>query len=118
MTFLSGLFPSYSTASNTETKPVSMRGICSKAPRSPPITPPPKKTKRENWHVKEGLYSPDDDAVKERAERVRSRAAELVDDLKDMEKGHVVIVTHGVFMKFLVEDLEIDLPKAGWKSYR
>jgi hypothetical protein len=24
---------------------------------------------------------------------------------------------HGVFMKFLTGDLEIDLPKSGWKSY-
>ena len=71
----------------------------------------------EDWHTKEGLYSPDDAAVKERAKRVRSRVAEVVDNLKDKEERQVVIVTHGVFMKFLVEDPEIDLPKAGWKSY-
>jgi broad specificity phosphatase PhoE len=71
----------------------------------------------EDWHTKEGLYSPDDDAVKERAKRVRSRVAEVVDNLNDMERRQVVIVTHGVFMKYLVEDPEIDLPKAGWKSY-
>lgn len=71
----------------------------------------------ENWHIKEGLYSPDDNAVKERAKSVRTRVAEVVDNLKDKEKRQVVIVTHGVFMKFLVEDPEIDLPKAGWKSY-
>lgn len=71
----------------------------------------------ENWHVKEGLNSPDEDTVKERARSVRSSVAELVDGLKDKEKRQIVIVTHGVFMKFLVEDPEIDLPKAGWKSY-
>ncbi|KAJ5505783.1 Histidine phosphatase superfamily clade-1 [Penicillium expansum] len=71
----------------------------------------------ENWHIKEGLYSPDDNAVNVRAKSMRTRVAELMDNLKDKEKRDVVIVTHGVFMKFLVEDPEIDLPKAGWKSY-
>lgn len=28
------------------------------------------------------------------------------------------VVTHGVFMKYLSGDPEIDLPKAGWESYR
>ena len=70
-----------------------------------------------DWYTKEGLYSPDNDSVKERAKCVASRVAEVVDNLKDMEKRQVGIVTHGVFMKYLVEDLEIDLPNAGWKSY-
>jgi broad specificity phosphatase PhoE len=46
-------------------------------------------------------------------EHVRKRAVQL----KDSKKRDIVIVTHGVFMKFLVGDQEIDLPKAGWKSY-
>ncbi|KAI9926527.1 hypothetical protein MW887_004295 [Aspergillus wentii] len=71
----------------------------------------------DGWQVKEGLYSPDDEAVEERAERVRSRVAEIAQNLKDKERSHVVIVTHGVFMKFLSGEPEIDLPKAGWKSY-
>ncbi|KAL2827224.1 phosphoglycerate mutase [Aspergillus cavernicola] len=71
----------------------------------------------EGWQVKEGLYSPADEAVEERAKRGRSRIAAVSEDLKHQERTHVVVVTHGVFMKFLVEDPEIDLPKAGWKSY-
>jgi broad specificity phosphatase PhoE len=70
-----------------------------------------------DWYTKEVLYSPDNDSVKERAKCVASRVAEVVDNLKDMEKRRVGIVTHSVFMKYLVEDLEIDLPNAGWKSY-
>ncbi|KAJ5781951.1 Histidine phosphatase superfamily clade-1 [Penicillium psychrosexuale] len=48
----------------------------------------------ENWHIKEGLYSPDDDAVKERANCVRSRVAEVVHNLKDKEKRQVVVALH------------------------
>ncbi|KAJ5110275.1 hypothetical protein N7532_002920 [Penicillium argentinense] len=71
----------------------------------------------EGWQVKEGLYAPEDEAVNERAKRVRSRVAELSDYLKNQERKHVVIVTHGIFMKFLSGDEDIDLPKAGWASY-
>ena len=48
---------------------------------------------------------------------MRKSLAELNDELKDGEKKDVVVVTHGVFMKFLSGDPEIDLPKAGWMSY-
>jgi hypothetical protein len=30
---------------------------------------------------------------------------------------NVVVVTHGVFMKYLCGDMTIDLPKAGWKTF-
>lgn len=33
------------------------------------------------------------------------------------ERRNIVVVTHGVFMKFLSGDRTIDLPKAGWKAY-
>jgi broad specificity phosphatase PhoE len=71
----------------------------------------------EGWQAKEGLYAPEDEAVKERAKRVRSRVAEHSDQLKDKRRKHIVIVTHGVFMKYLSGNADIDLPKAGWKSY-
>ena len=71
----------------------------------------------EGWQVKEGIYAPEEEAVKERAKRVRSRVSELSDQLKDEERNHIVIITHGVFMKFLSGDSDIDLPKAGWRSY-
>ncbi|CAG8887994.1 unnamed protein product [Penicillium egyptiacum] len=71
----------------------------------------------EGWQVKEGIYAPEDEAVEERAKRVRSRVAELSDQLKEQQRKDIVIVTHGVFMKFLSGDADIDLPKAGWESY-
>ncbi|KAF2175963.1 phosphoglycerate mutase-like protein [Zopfia rhizophila CBS 207.26] len=71
----------------------------------------------ENWQLKEGLYSADDEAVEERVRRVRRSLENLIGQLEDKEKKDVVVVTHGVFMKFVTGDLDIDLPKAGWKSY-
>lgn len=71
----------------------------------------------DGWQVKEGLYSPADEAVKERARRATSRILAVSEGLKDQQRTHIVVVTHGVFMKFLSGDPEIDLPKAGWKSY-
>lgn len=69
------------------------------------------------WFVKEGKFAEDDEAVRARAARVRGRLAGLVAGL-DGERRDVVVVTHGVFMKFLAEDEGVDLPKAGWKGYR
>ncbi|KAK1833510.1 histidine phosphatase superfamily [Podospora conica] len=72
-----------------------------------------------DWFVKEGEYAEDDEAVRKRAGRVRERLARLARALEAEggERRDVVVVTHGVFMKFLAEDEEIDLPKAGWKAY-
>lgn len=71
----------------------------------------------EGWQVKEGLYSPADEAVEERAKRAVSRILAVSEGLKHERRADVVVVTHGVFMKFLSRDPQIDLPKAGWKSY-
>lgn len=71
----------------------------------------------EGWQVKEGLYSAADAAVEERAKRVRQHLKELSKELADSEKRDVVVVTHGGFMKVLSGEPDIDLPKAGWKSY-
>lgn len=59
----------------------------------------------------------DDETVRARAGRVRARIAEIAGTLGE-EKTDVVIVTHGVFMKFLSGEEGIDLPKAGWKGYK
>jgi broad specificity phosphatase PhoE len=70
-----------------------------------------------NWQAKKGAYVADDVAVEERAKKVRTRLAKIVEELNNKEKKDIVVVTHGVFMKFLSGDLTIDLPKAGWSSY-
>ncbi|KAH7345904.1 histidine phosphatase superfamily [Pyrenochaeta sp. MPI-SDFR-AT-0127] len=71
----------------------------------------------ENWQVKSGRYAADDESVTLRAARVREKIKQLTLALRDNERKDIVIVTHGVFMKFLSGDENIDLPKAGWKSY-
>lgn len=74
----------------------------------------------DEWYVKNGTYGADDSVVSSRAESVREK---LFDSAKELgggvskEKRNIVVVTHGVFMKFLVGDWAIDLPKAGWKAY-
>ncbi|KAE8139218.1 histidine phosphatase superfamily [Aspergillus pseudotamarii] len=71
----------------------------------------------DTWYVKEAAYSSENEAVEERAARVRHYIAHLLAKLKDQEKNTLIVLTHGVFMKSLVGDDRIDLPKAGWKAY-
>ncbi|KAH7131870.1 histidine phosphatase superfamily [Dendryphion nanum] len=70
---------------------------------------------REGWQRKEGENSVGDEAVALRAESARKRLGELVGSVEGKD---VVVVTHGVFMKFLSGEEGIDLPKAGWRGYR
>ncbi|KAK9352278.1 histidine phosphatase superfamily [Lipomyces doorenjongii] len=67
------------------------------------------------WQLKGGLYAPD--AVDDRASSVRRSLADRLVALQDRNRRDVAVVTHGVFMKHLSGDPEIDLPKAGWRSY-
>ena len=69
------------------------------------------------WLSKEGFYAADDNAVNERARKVRGDVRKRIVELNGNERKDIVVVTHGVFMKFLSGDQAIDLPKAGWKSY-
>jgi broad specificity phosphatase PhoE len=75
----------------------------------------------EGWYIKEGANTADDAAVAARAGSVRKRLQLLVDELAEASvpetKKDIVVVTHGVFMKFLAGDDSLDLPKAGWKAY-
>jgi hypothetical protein len=69
-----------------------------------------------SWPSKEGLYSADDDAVNARARKVRGDLRKRIAVLKDSTRD-IVVVTHGVFMKFLSGEPAINLPKAGWKTF-
>jgi len=71
----------------------------------------------EEWLNKSGRYASDDHAVQERAERVRKSLFEIAGSLENEKRKDIVVVTHGVFMKFLTGDEDIDLPKAGWRVY-
>ena len=48
---------------------------------------------------------------------MRKSLFETAKRLENKEQKDIVVVTHGVFMKFLTGDQEIDLPKAGWRVY-
>ncbi|KAK3340009.1 histidine phosphatase superfamily [Lasiosphaeria hispida] len=72
----------------------------------------------EEWYAKKGPYTADDKAVAARAAAVRRILLEIVRALDAAgPRRDVVVVTHGVFMKFLAGDQGIDLPKAGWKAF-
>lgn len=71
----------------------------------------------EGWQVKAGPYAADDESVRQRAKRMREKLEQLQAALDGKERRDIVVVTHGVFMKFLSGEEDIDLPKAGWKSY-
>ncbi|KAK3684157.1 histidine phosphatase superfamily [Podospora appendiculata] len=75
------------------------------------------------WYLKKGEFTADDAAVEARARALRRKLKAIVDrlgaegDNPHAGKRDIVVVTHGVFMKFLVQDETIDLPKAGWRVY-
>jgi broad specificity phosphatase PhoE len=71
----------------------------------------------EGWPSKLGQYAADDDAIKHRASRMREKLQRLEAASKGKAKRDIVVVTHGVFMKFLSGEDGIDLPKAGWKAF-
>lgn len=71
----------------------------------------------ENWEAKTGPYAADDDSVRTRAARAREKLKQIATDLGGNERKDIVVVTHGMFMKYLSGEEDIDLPKAGWKSY-
>jgi len=76
----------------------------------------------EDWYAKDGLHAANDSTVVARAKRFRETLRDTVhdidrnEDLANMPKN-IVVVTHGVFMKYLCEDMTIDLPKAGWRTF-
>ena len=48
---------------------------------------------------------------------MRKKLEQLNSTLRGNERRGIVVVTHGVFMKLLSGDGDIDLPKPGWRSY-
>lgn len=75
----------------------------------------------DGWYVKEGPYTSDDEAVAARAKRMRLKFLELSTGLETATgslRKDIVVVTHGVFMKYLAQDQAIDLSKAGWKAFK
>ncbi|KAH7309900.1 phosphoglycerate mutase family protein [Stachybotrys elegans] len=76
----------------------------------------------EDWFTKDSLYTADDSVVAARAKIFRERLRKAIQDIEASDdsmhgRKHIVVITHGVFMKYLCEDMTIDLPKAGWKTF-
>jgi hypothetical protein len=61
--------------------------------------------------LKERLYSADQNAINDRVRIFCLHLREQIAALKESEQRDIIIVTHGVFMKHLLRDPEIDLPK-------
>lgn len=77
----------------------------------------------EDWFLKTGLYAADEESVALRARIFREKLWNVVDSVQREQpittsRKAIVVVTHGVFMKYLSLDMNIDLPKAGWKTLR
>ena len=76
----------------------------------------------EDWFAKNGLYAANEASVIIRARIAREKLWDITAALKEENwdtktPRAVVVVTHGVFMKFLSQDMDNDLPKAGWKAF-
>lgn len=76
-----------------------------------------------DWFAKTGLYAADHASVSLRAQKFRETLWNLSESWKERQpsattKMSIVVVTHGVFMKYLSQDMDIDLPKAGWQVFR
>jgi hypothetical protein len=69
---------------------------------------------KDGWQIKDEYYGSDEQTVKERARVVR---LDLARRLRELKGKDLVVVIHGNFMKHLSGDHEIDLPKAGWKTF-
>lgn len=76
----------------------------------------------DNWFTKSGLHAPDETSVALRAKVVRGKLWSIAESLRKEtapgEQRLIVIITHGVFMKYLSQDMSIDLPKAGWQNFK
>ncbi|OAQ67741.1 phosphoglycerate mutase family protein [Pochonia chlamydosporia 170] len=77
----------------------------------------------KDWFLKTGIYAADEESVALRAKAFREKLWGLADSVQreqPMSSSHsaIVVVTHGVFMKYLTLDKNIDLPKAGWQTFR
>lgn len=74
----------------------------------------------DEWFAKSGLYAADEASVILRAKVCREKLWNIAVSLEQTPETRemaVIVVTHGVFMKYLSQDMGIDLPKAGWKAF-
>lgn len=69
------------------------------------------------WRSNTGLYSAHDDAIKARVLRLCETLDSLLMWCENRSRRNVVVVTHGVFMRALTCNSNIDLPRPGYATY-
>lgn len=77
----------------------------------------------EDWHIKEGVYAPDEESLHKRAHHVRKRLVEQFSELAELGKDcnnhrrDIVIVSHGGFLTLLMQDKGLVVPAAKWRTF-
>ncbi|ETN44037.1 uncharacterized protein HMPREF1541_10902 [Cyphellophora europaea CBS 101466] len=69
------------------------------------------------WKSKTGRYSAEKEVIEARVVRLCETLEGLLASQQSHSRRHVVVVTHGVFMKALTGDSNIDLPRPGYAAY-
>ncbi|UKZ91451.1 uncharacterized protein TrAFT101_006429 [Trichoderma asperellum] len=77
----------------------------------------------EHWFAKTSMYAADEDSVVLRASTFREKLWNIAESVRADQPSFssqraIVVVTHSAFMQYLSQDVDINLPKAGWQSFR
>lgn len=76
-----------------------------------------------DWHIKKGVYAPDDESLHKRARHVRQRLIGQFSELAKLSEGSndqrrdIVVVSHGGFITLLMEKKGLGVPAAKWRSF-
>lgn len=77
----------------------------------------------KDWHIKQGVYAPDEESLHKRAHNVRQRLIEQFSELAQLSKGQnnhrrdIVIVSHGGLLTLLMQDRCFAVPAAKWRTF-
>jgi broad specificity phosphatase PhoE len=77
-----------------------------------------------DWHIKESVNAPDDESLHKRAHLARQHLIEKFNELAKLEENSnnprrdIVIVGHGGFSKYLMQDEDFNVPGATWRTFR
>ncbi|QYS97843.1 hypothetical protein H0G86_005054 [Trichoderma simmonsii] len=77
----------------------------------------------KDWFIKTSMYAADEKAVILRAKTFRKKLWNIAksvqsDQSSSSSQRAIVVVTHSAFMQYLSQDMNLNLPQAGWNSFR
>ncbi|KAL6689765.1 phosphoglycerate mutase family protein [Trichoderma pleuroticola] len=77
----------------------------------------------KDWFIKTGMFAADEEAVVFRARAFRKKLWNIAksvrsDTSSSSSQRAIVVVTHSAFMQYLSQDMNLNLPQAGWNSFR